>query len=412
MGDIATLPHIAEQKIWKRDPKDRELWLHVPSGVWYVRKKQKGKRALFKTTKQTTKGKARTVANRIIQEWSGSTTKEFEAMGITFGEHAKIALEDWLQSTKFRARYKKNLKLYVEELIKEIGYVRLVDINEGFIESWVEEFRGRRTDRVTFRDYVSYITKVMRHAKRNGIIKSAPDFENPDPPKSGGKAYTKAQMTCLFEVAKRKLDRARQGKNRQAYYRALCAMIQLRCCFNSIMRLRECICAPWDEIDLKTGRWVIPPERVKMGSRTGRGKDIYVDDKLILPLLLELKQLQVEVFGFEPKWLFPNPYDPSRPVFDNKSAWRRLKRDAGIDGKAEWHALRDTAMTWLLAGDDEFQKELQASCPECQARMKAEKLRNPLEVAWYSGTDVRTIQKNYVDIKPEHTRGVGSGIRL
>lgn len=403
-------PKNERSRKWKKDEKDHELWMHVPTGIWYVRKKMKGKKPLFRTTGYTTKGKARAEANNIISHWLGSSVTEFENQSLTFGEYAPIALEDWLNSSKYRPRYKINLKLYIGQLIEQLGHVRLVDITEGFIESWIESLK-KDAKRKTYRDYVSYTTKVLRHAKRNGLIRSAPDFENPDPKISTSKPYTRPEMERLFAAAEKSLNEGRSGRNLQKYYRALCMMVQLRCCFNAFMRKRECLCAPWSEIDLKTGEWNMPPERVKMGSRTGRGKHIFVDPDLILPLLQELKNVQNEVFGFETKWLFPNPKDPTRAAFDNKSAWKSLKARAKISGKAEWHALRDTAMTWALLGDEKFQEELKSSCVECQQQMRA-RLKNPLVVAWYSGTDMRTIQTNYLGVTPEHTREMATCIRL
>lgn len=408
---VALNPEIKKPKVWVKQAKEDHLWLHIPTGVYYVRDKLKGKKPLFKTTKHKTIGKARVAAKAIHERWNGATAAEFQSEGLTFGEHAPRALEDWLASSKFRKGYKGNMVFYVNQLTKEIGYARLNDINEGFIETWIEDFK-KRSKRTTYKDYVLYIRKVMSHAKRNGLIKTIPNYENPDPPTPGGRVYTLAEMVRMFDTAESRVAQAKLGKNIQRKYRALCTLVQLRCCFNGFLRLREALCAPWSEIDLEAGRWVIPPERIKMGSRTGKGKDIFVDDELILPLLRELRELQREFFGFQPEWLFPNPIDPGRPSWDNKSAWKSLLRAAKVDLRdAEWHSLRDTALTWALCGDDEFQDRLKSAPPEEQKAMRAT-LENPLLVSEYAGTNMRTIQKNYIRVGASHTQGVASALRF
>lgn len=401
----------SKPQTWQKLEKEDHLWLHIPTGVIYVRDKVKGKRPLFKTTGHKTLGKARVAAKLIHARWKGATAGEFASESLTFGEHAPRALEDWLASSKYRKGYKGNMVFYVNQLIKEIGYARLNDINEGFIETWIEDFKKRST-RKTYKDYVLYIRKVLSHAKRNGLIKSIPNYENPDPPTPGGRVYTLAEMTRIFDTIEARVAQARAGKNKQHKYRSLCMLIQLRCCFHAFLRLREALCAPWSEIDLETGHWVIPPERIKMGSRTGKGKDIFIDDELILPLLRELRALQVEYFGFQPLWVFPNPFEPSRPSWENKSAWKNLLRAAKVDLQdAEWHSLRDTAMTWVLCGDDEFQDRLKVAPPAEQEEMRKH-LQNPLLVSEYAGTNLRTIQKNYLRVVAAHTQGVATALRF
>lgn len=387
---------------WK---KEGELWLYLPSGVWFVRKQGQGRKPLFKSTGQTKKGLARARANQLIEEWLSDGKGQKSASQATFGIYAQLALDDWLASPKYREGTKRNMKEYVGELIEELGQTRLVDLTEGYIEGFIQEFRKRKK-RTTFRDYVLYIVKVLRYAKRNGITTSVPQYENPDPKKETGRAYTRAEMTRLFTHARRLLAEARAGKNRQILRRRLAMLTQLTGCFYGFLRLRECIQAPWSEIDLETGRWAIPKERVKMGSRTGKGKEIYMPGEL-LPLLREIKSLQPPGTEF----VFPNPKDPSKPVWDNKTAWKELKRLAGIEGRARWHDLRHTALTWALLGDDEFQARLAAATPEEQERMR-EGLLNPLLVAKYSGTNIRTIESTYLKVRAEHTREVSGCIRI
>lgn len=388
-------------KDWQRDDQYPDLQLHVPTGIWYVRRKMKGKKPLFKSTREKNKKIALRVANNLIKDWMGVTASQFDGQDTLFRDYAPVALASWMKSDKYKSRTKENMQIYVGQLVDEIGYARLADITEVFIEDWINGFK-KRSSRTTFRDYVMYTTKVLRHAKRNGILRYVPAFENPDPKKETGRCYTKAEMSLMLGMAEKMLSEARQSGNRQMIRRRLSTLIQLRCCFNGFMRLRECIQAPWNEVNLETGRWIIPAERIK----TKKGKDIYVSP-LILVSLRELRDMDGES-----EWLFPNPINKSEPIWDNKSAWNTLKKKAGITGRARWHDLRHTALTWALLGDDEFRAELEKLPPAEQEAMKEKHLMNPIVVASYAGTNIRTIESTYLKVKAHHTREVSTCIRL
>lgn len=405
-ADILTLRSKEDSKgtdtEWQRDDQYHDLQLHLPTGIWYVRRKMKGKKPLFKSTREKNKKSAVRVANNIIKDWMGVTASQFDGQDTLFRDYAPVALSSWLKSDKYKDRTKENMQIYVTQLIEELGYARLADITEVFIEDWINGFK-KRSGRKTFRDYVMYTTKVLRHAKRNGILRYVPAFENPDPKKETGRCYTKAEMSLLIETAEKMLAEASKSKNKQMIRRRLATLIQVRCCFNGFMRLRECLQAPWSEIDLLEGRWTIPAERIK----TKKGKDIYIDGDKILPLLRELRGLDLDS-----AWLFPNPVNKGEPVWDNKSAWNTLKKKAGITGRARWHDLRHTALTWALLGDDEFRAELEKLPPAEQEAMKEKHLMNPIVVASYAGTNIRTIESTYLKVKAHHTREVSTCIRL
>jgi integrase len=407
-------------KRWESFPDSPGLLRDRRDGTYYIRGKQKGLRPLFESTHEKKKGKAKTAAKLIVDAWQKKTPAEYKSRNITFGEYAPEALKSWLAlpEDKFRKRSKENAQMYIDELVIEIGYARLSDITTQFIMDWVTEFQQRKKRRKTFRDYVSYISKTLRHAKRSGVLSSVPEFVNPDPKKVTGRVYTRAEMTALLNLAAARvaywrgdacmLPREMPGNgNAQQVMRSLAILAQLRCCFNGMMRMRECICAPWSELDLETGKWTLPKERVKTGSKTGQGREFYLPEK---PLAL-LRQIY-KAKDPECPWMFPNPRDPSRPIWSNKSAWKAIKKQAGVLGKARWHDLRHTALTFALVGDDQFQVRLQMLSKEEQDKIKREELVNPLLVSKYAGTNIRTIEAVYLKVKAEHTSEVRGAISL
>jgi len=109
------------------------------------------------------------------------------------------------------------------------------------------------------------------------------------------------------------------------------------------LRTSELIETPWREIDLETGEWVIPWQRMKMGKRilNPDQTDHHVSlPRQALALLRELHALT----GGSP-WLFPNQRDPSRPM-SNGAILMALKR-LGYHGQMTGHGFRSLAMSTI-----------------------------------------------------------------
>jgi integrase len=351
-------------KVWIRDEKDRFLVLHKPTGMYYVRAKKKGKKPLFKKTGYSQKSKAKTKALIQLAEWMG--TRPPEGQVILFADFAESYLEH-LELTKLRPRTKEQARIYIRALIAEIGHRDIAAINEGFFDEWLAEFRARVT-RTTFGDYAKYLGKVLRHAHRKQIIARLPEFKNPDAPKKTGRAYTHEEIAALFAQANDTLE------------------LQLRLCLQSFMRLREMLFLTWDRVNLETGLIKLGAEDVKTGSKTGEGREFFVNARILELLKARRNKKSVRVSAY----VFPSRGDRTKPVWSNKTAWRSAKAAAGIEGKARWHDLRHTALTWALV----------------------EEKQNPLFVSVYAGVSMRTIQRVYLKVKPEHTREIADCIRV
>lgn len=351
---------------WERDPNASHLWRHLPTGTYYVRKKRKGKKPLFKSTGEKTKGRARTRADEMISAWLGGrpVTHRDEAQ---FGPFAAVYLEHLLASSKLRPRTKEQAKIYISALIDLIGYMALSEITEGFVEEWIEELR-RKMKRKTFQDYVKYLSKVLRHAHAKGLIQRLPRFQNPDPKKKTGRVYTHDEISSILAHSSETLD------------------LQARLCLQSFMRLREMLGLEWSRIDLKIGLVRLDASDVKTGSKTGEGRSFYVNSE-ILSMLKARRQRMPKA-----RFVFPSSDDPDAPQWSNKTAWKRVKdkEHANIKGRARWHDLRHTALTWALI----------------------EKKMNPLLVSKYAGVSMRTIERVYLKVKPEDTKEVSDAITL
>lgn len=363
-GDRVTFADLPLEPPWEKDPKDPYLWLHKPTGMYYVRKRMKGKKPLFKKTGYTSRTKAKTKAQYLMAEWLGN--KRPESQVILFGEFAEGYLGH-LEKTKLRPRTKEQARIYIRELIEEMGANDIRHIHEGFFEEWLADFRLRKS-RTTFMDYAKYLSKVMKHAYRKQVIERLPEFPNPDPPKKTGRVYTREEIEALLQVATPQLE------------------LQMRLCLQGFMRLREMLFLTWERIDLSSGLIRLGAEDVKTGSKTGEGREFYLHP--------DLNRLLAQHQGRQKRpsrYVFPSPQDPEKPTWSNKTAWRKAKRKAGIERKARWHDLRHTAISWALTGP---------------------KPVNPLMVSYYAGVSLRTIQRVYLKVKPEHTRDVATCIEI
>ncbi len=156
--------------------------------------------------------------------------------------------------------------------------------------------------------------------------------------------------------------------------------------YGACMRRDEGLLLTWDRFDLATGLITLRPQDVKTGSRTGKGRKIYVNEWIRLRLVARFERQQ----HLNSQWVFPSPSDPSRPQRSIKTAWAGAKRRAGITGKLRWHDLKHSGIDYLLN-----------ICG-----------RDVRKVSEYVGTSVRTLQRVYNHTQPEHTREIGEAIRF
>lgn len=103
----------------------------------------------------------------------------------------------------------------------------------------------------------------------------------------------------------------------------------------TFVRKRELIEAPWQELDLERGEWVISAERMKMEK----------------PHIVPLSRQAIECFAkLEPLamgsfYVFPNLGDPKRPM--SASTLNKVFGEIGWGGKFTPHGARSTASTAL-----------------------------------------------------------------
>lgn len=156
--------------------------------------------------------------------------------------------------------------------------------------------------------------------------------------------------------------------------------------YMSCMRRNEGLRLTWDRFDLKTGLITLHPDNVKTGSRTKRGRSLFVRADVLERFRARYERQK----HLNSPWVFPSPRNPNKPQGSVKKAWSTAKRKAGISGKLRWHDLRHSGISYLI-----------------------NELKWPInDVSQFVGTSVRILQQVYLHTQPEHTRGVAQAISL
>lgn len=351
-------------KQYEKDTKAPYLFRHVATGIFYVRRRRKGKKPLNKSTGESVRVKARTKADAMIQSWLDDKPITYRDQ-IQFGPFALKYLEHIETSTKLKPRTKEQARIYIKILVEHLGFMAITEISEGFFDEWIEEFK-HKSDRATFADYAKYLSKTLRHAHAKGVINRMPKIRNPDPKKKTGRLYTHDEAFKMLGACN------------------IVTELQFRLSLQCFMRLREVLGLKWERVNLETGLIILNAEDVKTGSQTGEGRSLFVNQEVLDLLIARRKIVKGSPF------IFPSPQDPHKHQWENRSAWKKVKQDAGITGKARWHDLRHTALTWALI----------------------EKKMNPILVSKYAGVSVRTIERVYLKVSATNTKEVSGAIDI
>jgi integrase len=372
------------------------LFRYIPTGIIYVRKRfgRDGIPRLTKSTGESTIGKAKTAADRIIQQHRNhhlgiddtSTFGRRKSGALTFAQLASRVLEDHSPSVRESTRVRHHRYLRPDsELVQKWGKTPIDAMTVPTVKSWINTLRGKKFDcgiekgkrgyrpaktRTTFEGFTKHMNLAFRFAYENGMIKHLLVFPNPDKKVIAarkGRRYTDDELKALWAAMNEDL--------RDQF------VLASEC----YMRLSEALKLDWDRVDVKTGIVRLEAEHVKTGSKTGKGRTFYLSE-----FALERVRRRFAARNPRSPWVFPAPHDSMKPRGSNKKAWKATTRRAGIKGTAKWHHLRHTALSRAL-----LEQEI-----------------NPTKVSEYAGVHMVTIQKVYLHSRPEETKEVNTGAQL
>lgn len=148
-------------------------------------------------------------------------------------------------------------------------------------------------------------------------------------------------------------------------------------------RITEAVAAPWSEIDLEAGYWLLPAERAK--NKTTH--KVLLSDKALA--LLQRRRAASPDGGF----VFPSPKFDDQPA-SSDTASKQLKANRaklGVDEAFTSHAVRHGMLTWMA--ENQLSKELRDRVSNhkpphsADAIYVAAELDKPARIAWQRWAD-------------------------
>ncbi|MBI3283413.1 MAG: integrase arm-type DNA-binding domain-containing protein [Burkholderiales bacterium] len=239
-------------------------------------------------------------------------------------------LSAWSESTA-----KDTINRLQKDIFPKIGKLPIGDITHKQMIAALRKIEERGAGEVAHR-LKAICARVFSYANQQGIENRNPAADLKDvlkPVKAGHFAAIAPDELPVFLESINKNDARLYAPTR----------IALRLMLLIFVRSSELRTTPWSEINLDTGEWVIPWQRMKRGKLTMNPDQ--TDHHVCLSRQgLELLQ---ELHGYTggSTYLFPNQRDHSKPM--SGDAIRMALNRMGYEGKMTTHGFRALAMTTL-----------------------------------------------------------------
>lgn len=245
----------------------------------------------------------------------------------TFGEFAKGYLEEKLANPTLRDTTKRSFYQQVDKhLIPTFGAIPIDKISNVDFLKWVvskredaESLKPGRGRMTRFFNARKYLIEILGAAKELGHIQRLPKLDNPDTPRSVGRALAPREVLKILRHTKKRLFRF-------FFY----VLWKMGC------RPREILKWEWSMLRFsEPGKtWIDIPARI---SKTVRSRSIPINPQVSRRLAAMYKRSNGG------KYVFPNVKDPRKPQLSYHGAWATACKKAMI--KAMPYDLRRTFIT-------------------------------------------------------------------
>ena len=362
--------------------KDEGLARNRDSGIIYAIKHFAGMPNLFRSTGETDIRAARKKLPGLIKEHleKYQDGKRSPEKSKTVGQ----VIDEVYETQTARPRRNKEplrkktiakRKFYFERIRTDMGLGPL-PIGKLTLQIWTGRLDQvmKKLKRKTFWDYAKHMNILERHAYQQQYITNLISFPNPDGAHKEGTVFTTDELKLLF---------AEMNEDTKD---------QFVLSYENCLRKLECLHLEWNRIDLETGELILRKEHVKTGSKTGKGRTIFITPHALERLRARWQKVD-QADANARRWVFPSETGKG-PITDNKTAWNNAKENVlekfpAFQHWGTWHHLRHTAITYMFAMGMDIAK-----------------------VSEFVGTSIATLQRVYLHSKAEHTRGVSSGLMI
>lgn len=239
-------------------------------------------------------------------------------------------LSAWSASTA-----KNTIDRLENDIFPEIGKIPIAEISHKQMIAALRKIEDRGAGEVA-RRLKATCARVFSYANQHGIENRNPAADLKDvlkPVKAGHFAAIAPDELPAFMSAIRE-------NNARLY---IPTRIALRLMLLIFVRSSELRTTPWSEINLQTGDWVIPWQRMKRGKLTVNPDKTDHHVCLSRQAVELLRELHTYTGGN--KYLFPNQRDPQKPM--SGDAIRMALNRMGYEGRMTTHGFRALAMTTL-----------------------------------------------------------------
>jgi integrase len=239
-------------------------------------------------------------------------------------------LSTWSASTA-----KNTIDRLEKDIFPEIGKLAISKITHQQMISALRKIEERGAGEVAHRLKATCV-RIFSYANQHGI-------ENKNPAADLKDVLKHVKTEHFAAIAPEELPaflKALRENNARLY---LPTKFAIRLMLLIFVRSSELRTTPWSEINLETGEWIIPWQRMKRGKLTVNPDttDHHVClSRQGLEILKELHQ-----FTGGSKFLFPNQRDHEKPM--SGDAIRMALNRMGYEGKMTTHGFRALAMTTL-----------------------------------------------------------------
>ena len=222
-----------------------------------------------------------------------------------------------------------------KDIFPEIGKLPISEVTHKQMIAALRKIEERGAGEVAHR-LKATCARVFSYANQHGIENRNPAADLKDvlkPVKAGHFAAISPDELPTFLESINKNDTRLYAPTR----------IALRLMLLIFVRSSELRTTPWSEINLETGEWVIPWQRMKRGKLTVNPDQTDHHVCLSRQGLDLLRELHKYTGGS--KYLFPNQRDHEKPM--SGDAIRMALNRMGYEGKMTTHGFRALAMTTL-----------------------------------------------------------------
>lgn len=362
------------EKVIINGKEEPYLQRHTVSGIYYVRRSISGKSPLFESTKTDVLKDAKRIRDELIAEYTTGTKRPGKALTVAeVADQMLKVLEGETRTPDANGRMMRSERTYEKDcdmvpIIKRyFGTMAIDKVTPIFWKDWRIENQSKITQNIF--DLGKYLSKVMTFAAERSIIPGRVKIDIPNlDAKKKKHVYTDEQIRALLENADP----------------LLFDMIVYNAPTGS--RPEEVLALHWEFVHFqKDGRVLI--DLPAWFTKTAKGRRFYVNAKAA-----DMLRRRHKVRDPRTKYVFPAPKDPLEHCsrkHENRM-FRRACEAAGLPDTMTFHHLRHTMYTRTLM----------------EAKLPVQ------HVSLYGGTSIRTLQKNYLQSKPEDTAMVGEVIDL